>query len=257
MVDGFFLGGFAQGMMDRQKIGLDERKTALAERQVGIDERFKSRELSLKEADNAQSARRDLMSKLDADLKAVIGQINETAKAGREAGRTPEEIEVMVAPLAKSVAGTYAQVGLDPKLTLDRIGLIIKTPASPETELGKLQVDYAHGLVDEKTYTDRVSKLTTPESGPSIVEVVRRKIAAGDELTPGERQVYDDALKANPLARLLNNPQGVPSTPAPAPNRSQSSGTETPPVAGARKATDGQWYFPDPDRPGKYLKVAP
>jgi hypothetical protein len=27
------------------------------------------------------------------------------------------------------------------------------------------------------------------------------------------------------------------------------------PVEGARKAPDGQWYLPDPNRPGKYLRV--
>lgn len=30
---------------------------------------------------------------------------------------------------------------------------------------------------------------------------------------------------------------------------------ETPPAPGARKAPDGQWYTPDPKRPGKYLRV--
>ena len=29
-----------------------------------------------------------------------------------------------------------------------------------------------------------------------------------------------------------------------------------PPVPGARKADDGNWYVPDPKRPGKYLKVS-
>jgi len=33
------------------------------------------------------------------------------------------------------------------------------------------------------------------------------------------------------------------------------TGTETPPVANARKAPDGKWYVPDPGRPGKYLQV--
>ncbi|MEW8351963.1 MAG: hypothetical protein AB2689_00045 [Candidatus Thiodiazotropha taylori] len=31
--------------------------------------------------------------------------------------------------------------------------------------------------------------------------------------------------------------------------------TEQPPVQGARKAPDGNWYVEDPDRPGKYLQV--
>jgi hypothetical protein len=35
----------------------------------------------------------------------------------------------------------------------------------------------------------------------------------------------------------------------------QSSASEAPPVDGARKAPDGNWYVDDPDRPGKYLQV--
>lgn len=31
--------------------------------------------------------------------------------------------------------------------------------------------------------------------------------------------------------------------------------TDAPPVAGARKAADNNWYVPDPKRPGKFLKV--
>lgn len=40
-----------------------------------------------------------------------------------------------------------------------------------------------------------------------------------------------------------------------APAASEAAKTNTPPVDGARKARDGNWYVPDPDRPGKYLKV--
>jgi hypothetical protein len=35
----------------------------------------------------------------------------------------------------------------------------------------------------------------------------------------------------------------------------QSSASEAPPVNGARKAPDGNWYISDPKRPGKYLQV--
>ena len=35
----------------------------------------------------------------------------------------------------------------------------------------------------------------------------------------------------------------------------KSSQSETPPVPNAKKAPDGHWYVPDPDRQGKYLKV--
>lgn len=34
-----------------------------------------------------------------------------------------------------------------------------------------------------------------------------------------------------------------------------SPGAEAAPMPGARKAADGQWYVPDPKRPGKFLRV--
>jgi hypothetical protein len=40
-------------------------------------------------------------------------------------------------------------------------------------------------------------------------------------------------------------------------NAPQSGGSVKPPVAGARQAPDGNYYVPDPSRPGKFLKVTP
>jgi hypothetical protein len=40
-----------------------------------------------------------------------------------------------------------------------------------------------------------------------------------------------------------------------APTPTSSSGVGAPPVPGAKKASDGNWYVPDPSRPGKYLRV--
>ena len=39
------------------------------------------------------------------------------------------------------------------------------------------------------------------------------------------------------------------------PEEKHSSAGNAPPVEGARKAPDGNWYVNDPDRPGKFLKV--
>ncbi|MEW8189013.1 MAG: hypothetical protein AB2766_06920 [Candidatus Thiodiazotropha endolucinida] len=34
-----------------------------------------------------------------------------------------------------------------------------------------------------------------------------------------------------------------------------TSASTQPPIAGAKKAPDGNWYVPDPNRPGKYMRV--
>lgn len=54
----------------------------------------------------------------------------------------------------------------------------------------------------------------------------------------------DASLKA-----LGDTPTAAADAPAP-------KATELPPVPNARKAPDGKWYMPDPDRPGKYLRVS-
>lgn len=256
MPNGFFLGGAADGMQSARLLKIEQQKQVLAERREANDLNLRNRQLANEEARTKADSNKQLLERVDKSEGDLMKTIIESAKAARDGGATPEQIENLVLPLAKGITDLHSMTGRDPRLALDRIGVVIRTPAAPETELGKLQVDYGRGLIDEPTYTGRVSKLTTPASGPSIVEVIRRKLAAGEALSDGERGVYDDALKANPLARLLSNPQGGPQMPA-ADSQLPSPRSEAPPVAGARKATDGQWYVPDPDRPGKYLRVAP
>lgn len=96
-------------------------------------------------------------------------------------------------------------------------------------------------------------------------EAIQRATAAAaaksrNELDPNQAQiVYEDeyqriydALMDN-LARPGAPAAATPSAAPPAGNT--APGSDTPPVQGARKAPDGNWYVPDPNRPGKYLKV--
>jgi hypothetical protein len=51
-------------------------------------------------------------------------------------------------------------------------------------------------------------------------------------------------------------PETTPSSAPPATGRGAAATSgNAPPVEGARKAKDGNWYVPDPNRPGKYLQV--
>ena len=47
----------------------------------------------------------------------------------------------------------------------------------------------------------------------------------------------------------------APTTPASSAATASPASSVTPPVPGAKKAPDGNWYVPDPARPGKYLRV--
>jgi hypothetical protein len=48
-----------------------------------------------------------------------------------------------------------------------------------------------------------------------------------------------------------------PASPAPAPAPAAPAAAAGPDMSQARKAPDGQWYVPDPSRPGKFLRVEP
>lgn len=64
-------------------------------------------------------------------------------------------------------------------------------------------------------------------------------------------------IARTPLDMVLANAKTVASdgTPGPAEDNGSAPPAEQPPMAGARKAPDGEWYVSDPARPGKYAKV--
>jgi hypothetical protein len=87
----------------------------------------------------------------------------------------------------------------------------------------------------------------------------------GTPTAPGQSGAPTAAppIQANPgvpgavLQQRQTQPMPAPQQPQtpiqqPAPQSQQS-----PPIAGAKKAGDGNWYVPDTNRPGKYLKVVP
>jgi hypothetical protein len=106
----------------------------------------------------------------------------------------------------------------------------------------------------------------TPEMSPTVIRsnlaqrqqilqnaVVRRTqalVANGHDprTIASAYGISPDLLRA-PTARTVRTaPVGPDRGSAPA-------GEEAPPVAGARKAPDGRWYVPDPQRPGQFLRV--
>jgi hypothetical protein len=99
-----------------------------------------------------------------------------------------------------------------------------------------------------------------PEPGEDEATVAQKRAA---------RQLWIDALRFSmgPKEQILEGAPSGGQTMQPRPQPPQgggpnvpqanASGSEQPPVAGAQKAPDGNWYVPDPNRPGKYLQVIP
>jgi hypothetical protein len=91
--------------------------------------------------------------------------------------------------------------------------------------------------------------LPQPADDPTTIEqkkAARRTALEGIRLGLGTAEIIfrsQEALQKQPAPTTPTSPA---ETPAP---------HTTPPVEGARKAPDGNWYVPDPNRPGKYLQV--
>lgn len=82
-----------------------------------------------------------------------------------------------------------------------------------------------------------------PQPGDSSQTIQQKQV---------NRQIAIDAMKKNAGVAYFNQNNGSPSPATPSANASSSGNS---PVPGAKKAPDGNWYLPDPNRPGKYLMV--
>ena len=92
-----------------------------------------------------------------------------------------------------------------------------------------------------------------------VYDAETKRIAALSKLLPTDpeglqaliAQAVQDSLKTS-IGGIMKEIQVAGSGDGPVPEPA-----EAPPIQGARKAPDGEWYLTDPTRRGKYLKVAP
>lgn len=202
MASGFFLGGMAEGA-----------KTA-------DDLLLRSQTLD------------DARSKAASDaITSELGKLTDAAvditNKAREAGATPDKIAALVAPLRGNIDRLARVGGRDATSIFNRLDGLAGVPRSessdtpdPTTEIGKLRQDLKNGFITQPEFDARVRNITREIGEPNIIENIRRKIAVGEPLSDGEKTVYDDALKADPIARLIAGAIGgkapVPSASPPA-----------------------------------------
>lgn len=146
---GTFLGGFQQGMADRRQSDREDEKLAL-ERQDA--------EAKIKLAQDKQNL--ELRTEANKVFNDVLSDIKETADALRAAGRSQDEIEAAVSPLAERAVSFGGRFGQDPELIAARIQSIAGRPSEPQTELGKLEADRRAGYISEDVYRQKLEGLS-------------------------------------------------------------------------------------------------
>jgi len=114
-------------------------------------------------------------------------------------------------------------------------------------EAEKLRQDYEAAAKELELYKAQVQM----KGQGQITENERRILAL--TLPRLDAADADTGLKTLSMLRqqMLKQSGGKPATAAPSTSAPQPAAT----VPGARKAADGNWYVPDPQRPGKYFKV--
>lgn len=198
MPNGFFQGGMAEGMQTAE---------LLSQRQDALDQ--KAAELRAKR----DEARSNLVNKR---LETTASVIDDIITEGRKSRAPNEVIFRAVAPLRASLNDLATKAGVDATPYQQRfdakLGLPVGAadPEKPLTELGKLKADRDQGFISQADYDARVRNLTREVGQPNVMEGIRQKLSRGDALTPGEKQVYDDAIKFNPIARMLSDALGQP-----------------------------------------------
>lgn len=92
----------------------------------------------------------------------------------------------------------------------------------------------------------------------SIMEIARHRIESYREQAQGDIARYRDLAITNRFdpSQVVKDFPETPRYSVPAGGSPGAPGQQ-PPVKGATQAPDGNWYVPDPSRPGKFLKVIP
>ena len=115
---------------------------------------------------------------------------------------------------------------------------------------------------------DAATNLFKPTNSPTAITTalgtLQNKVTAGranatlaaGRPIPAEWAPNADPDLLNPNKPLFNGGSVLPPVDKPpAPNAAPTPPADKPPVPNAQKAADGNWYVPDPKRPGKYLRV--
>lgn len=261
MANGFFLGGMAQGMNDAAELGIkrdtlsadtalrgrgldiQQIQADLADKRLGQDLSLRTRALDLTEQAQKNAQSREMLSIADKQVTDYMSVISDTISQSLAAGKDPATVAQTARPLVEAAKSIAAKAGLDPGAIDVKVNTWMAQPTPSEKAVSKATsgVSAAKAVSEATGVTQREALqgqgvLKAEPRNSSVMEGIRAKIAYGEPLTGGEQKVYDDALKADPLARFLALSQGANAGAAPA----QPAAAPTPAPQAAPQAKDTQ-----------------
>lgn len=192
-------------------------------------------------------------------LTGVIGDLLLQAMDFKEAKEAAQRLKRMVPPQALGTGPSQQEQLLQQQLVQTKAALVEALQKLGKEQLKLSGKDQMRDIDVYKAETDRfkaLSDMMMLDQG-GIQQVVEQTVreAANTHLGPildaNAPEIDSQGAAATPPA------QGASGKSVKAPTPIMQSGAGAPPMPGAKRAPDGQWYVPDPSRPGKFLQVAP
>lgn len=204
-----------------------------------------------------------------ADPKTFRVKTAEQAVENTAMGQGGQRILTMVDQLEKKVGSVDPETGKfvgTKEFTSSTGPFISALHDQPIWSPGRIGYEIGQSR-ENKTYLD-----TIKQDAQAINSTMERELLkGGGQITVQEREQIRQILGAIQGARspedakkLLDNFRGIvrsmfkmDQTGQPGQPAAGSAQTATPDIKAARRASDGNYYVPDPARPGKYLRVKP
>ena len=173
-------------------------------------------------------------------LTGIVGDLLMQAMDFREADEAAQRLKRMIPPQALGQGPSQSEQQLQQQVIQLR-GLLEKSLAQIAKD--KLKLAGREELRDIEAYNAETQRFAALSDSLMLDQGGIKQVV---------EQLVHEALAnhLDPVAAVRADANGNTPPPAPPPE-------ELPPMPGARKASDGEWYITDPTRRGKYMKVAP
>lgn len=227
MASGYFLGGFAEGAKNAADIEAKQRALDLKSqelkqtanyqnqslqmrgRELTDTAAYRTRMLDIEATRERNSQARFTLQEADKALSNTFATMSETADKMRAAGKSTQEIAKFLSPLQQSARSIAAKSGIPNASALvdSRSSAIYAGQTATEAAVSSTEAKIAAAKkVSEETGVPMEEALRgqgVVKNDTHTFENIYGKIAKGEKLTPGESKLYQDRLRADTLARLM------------------------------------------------------
>lgn len=180
-------------------------------------------------------------------LVPLIGDILLGSMDFDKAMEAAQRLKRMVPPAALGNGPTASEQALQSQLNSLSKALVTALQSNAKQDLKLVGKEQMRDIDVYKAQTDRFKALQDafPEDSAEVIEVLHQLVQ--ESMAGGLSPI----LEANANNLDVDGPTPKDEDGNAIPNK----GPAAPPMEGAKQAPDGEWYLPDPQRPGKYLKA--